>query len=196
MSAAEDLILTITSAGTGRLSSSHDYTVRGRGGQGIFAMSQKHLADTRSTLVASFPVQHGRPDHARHLARPVDPLPVDGISFRSVAGGVKVFNTGPGRKSSRSPGSPIRRGGIGLDVWLPFIFLVGCIGRRDHPLHGLHGRRHLPAAASYRRLERPDRGRDREAGCSQRPTCRNAVERQPLERIAVALERPRKLICR
>ena len=46
----------ITSAGTGRLSSSHDYTVRGRGGQGIFAMSQKHLADTDAKLVASFPV--------------------------------------------------------------------------------------------------------------------------------------------
>ena len=34
MSEAEDLILTITERGAGKLSSSHDYPVRGRGGQG------------------------------------------------------------------------------------------------------------------------------------------------------------------
>ncbi|MFN7596330.1 MAG: DNA gyrase subunit A, partial [Cereibacter sp.] len=39
MSAAEDLILTITASGMGKLSSSHDYPVRGRGGQGVKAMS-------------------------------------------------------------------------------------------------------------------------------------------------------------
>ncbi|NEU35422.1 hypothetical protein GN156_32730, partial [bacterium LRH843] len=35
MSAAENLILTITSEGAGKLSSSHDYPVRGRGGMGV-----------------------------------------------------------------------------------------------------------------------------------------------------------------
>jgi DNA gyrase subunit A len=99
MSAAEDLILTITSAGTGRLSSSHDYTVRGRGGQGIFAMSQKHLADTRSTLVASFPVEMDDQIMLATSRGQSIRVPVAGISFRSrSAGGVKVFNTGPGEE--------------------------------------------------------------------------------------------------
>jgi DNA gyrase subunit A len=99
MSAAEDLILTITSAGTGRLSSSHDYTVRGRGGQGIFAMSQKHLADTRSTLVASFPVEMDDQIMLATSRGQSIRVPVEGISFRSrSAGGVKVFNTGPGEE--------------------------------------------------------------------------------------------------
>jgi len=99
MSAAEDLILTITSAGTGRLSSSHDYTVRGRGGQGIFAMSQKHLADTGSTLVASFPVELSDQVMLATSTGQSIRVPVEGISFRSrSAGGVKVFNTGRGEE--------------------------------------------------------------------------------------------------
>jgi DNA gyrase subunit A len=97
MRAAEDLILTITSAGTGKISSSHDYTVRGRGGQGIYAMSQKHLSDTGSTLVAAFPV---RMEDQVMLATSKGQsirCPIDGISFRSRgAGGVKVFNTARG----------------------------------------------------------------------------------------------------
>ncbi|MFN3994804.1 MAG: DNA gyrase subunit A, partial [Tabrizicola flagellatus] len=39
MSAAEDLILTVTKGGSGKLSSSHDYPVRGRGGMGVKAIS-------------------------------------------------------------------------------------------------------------------------------------------------------------
>ena len=39
MSAAEDLILTITAGGSGKLSSAHDYPVRGRGGMGVKAIS-------------------------------------------------------------------------------------------------------------------------------------------------------------
>jgi len=99
MSAAEDLILTITSAGTGRLSSSHDYTVRGRGGQGIFAMSQKHLADMKATLVASFPVEMDDQIMLATSRGQSIRVPVEGISFRSrSAGGVKVFNTGAGEE--------------------------------------------------------------------------------------------------
>ncbi|MBF9033833.1 DNA gyrase subunit A [Rhodobacterales bacterium HKCCE2091] len=99
MSAAEDLILTITSAGTGRLSSSHDYTVRGRGGQGNFAMSQKHLADNKARLVASFPVELSDQIMLATSNGQSIRVPVDGISFRSrSAGGVKVFNTGAGEE--------------------------------------------------------------------------------------------------
>ena len=70
MSEAEDLLLTITEGGAGKLSSSHDYPVRGRGGQGVAAMDR---AMRGGPLVALFAVEHGRPDHARHRRRAVDP---------------------------------------------------------------------------------------------------------------------------
>ncbi len=93
MSAAEDLILTVTERGAGKISSSHDYPVRGRGGQGVMAMDR---AMRGGALVASFPVQT---DDQIMLATSTGQsirVPVDGISFRSrTAGGVRVFNTGP-----------------------------------------------------------------------------------------------------
>ena len=92
MSAAENLILTITSGGSGKLSSSHDYPVRGRGGMGVAAMDK---AMRGGALVASFPVDM---DDQIMLATSKGQsirVPVDGISFRSrSAGGVRVFNTG------------------------------------------------------------------------------------------------------
>ncbi|MEP4981473.1 DNA gyrase subunit A [Ascidiaceihabitans sp.] len=92
MSAAENLILTITSQGSGKLSSSHDYPVRGRGGMGVTAMDK---AMRGGPIVASFPVEM---DDQIMLATSKGQsirVPVDGISFRSrSAGGVKVFNTG------------------------------------------------------------------------------------------------------
>ncbi len=92
MSAAEDLILTITASGSGKLSSSHDYPVRGRGGMGVKAMDG---AMRGGPLVASFPVT---PSDQIMLATSTGQsirVPVDQISFRSrSAGGVKVFNTG------------------------------------------------------------------------------------------------------
>ncbi|MDF1801363.1 DNA gyrase subunit A [Thalassovita sp.] len=94
MSAAENMILTITSNGAGKLSSSHDYPVRGRGGMGVMAMDK---AMRGGDLVASFPVD---PDDQIMLATSKGQsirVPVDGISFRSrSAGGVKVFDTGKG----------------------------------------------------------------------------------------------------
>lgn len=96
MSAAEDLILTITKSGAGKLSSSHDYPVRGRGGQGVAAMDK---AMRGGDLVASFPVEI---DDQIMLATSTGQsirCPVDGISFRSRgAGGVKVFNTASGEE--------------------------------------------------------------------------------------------------
>ncbi|MFD1883283.1 DNA gyrase subunit A [Paracoccus pacificus] len=96
MSAAEDLILTIASRGAGKISSSHDYPVRGRGGQGVTAMDK---AMRGGPLVASFPVES---DDQIMLATSTGQsirVPVDGISFRSrSAGGVRVFNTGPGEE--------------------------------------------------------------------------------------------------
>ncbi|MEM7668043.1 MAG: DNA gyrase subunit A [Pseudomonadota bacterium] len=96
MSAAEDLILTITAGGAGKLSSSHDYPVRGRGGQGVQAID-KALRSGR--LVASFPVDL---DDQIMLATNTGQsirCPVGGISFRSrSAGGVRVFNTAQGEE--------------------------------------------------------------------------------------------------
>ncbi|MEO1788673.1 MAG: DNA gyrase C-terminal beta-propeller domain-containing protein, partial [Pseudomonadota bacterium] len=96
MSAAEDLILTISAGGSGKLSSSHDYPVRGRGGQGVMAMDK---AMRGGALVASFPVEM---DDQIMLATSKGQsirVPVDGISFRSrSAGGVRVFDTGDGEE--------------------------------------------------------------------------------------------------
>ncbi len=96
MSAAENLILTITSGGAGKLSSSHDYPVRGRGGMGVAAMDK---AMRGGELVASFPVEI---DDQIMLATSKGQsirVPVEGISFRSrSAGGVRVFNTGKGEE--------------------------------------------------------------------------------------------------
>ncbi|MBT5821385.1 MAG: DNA gyrase subunit A [Rhodobacteraceae bacterium] len=92
MSAIENLILTITSGGAGKLSSSHDYPLRGRGGMGVTAMDKSMRG---GEVVASFPVEL---DDQIMLATSKGQsirVPVDGISFRSrSAGGVKVFNTG------------------------------------------------------------------------------------------------------
>jgi len=96
MSAAENLILTITSGGSGKLSSSHDYPVRGRGGMGVTAMDK---AMRGGAIVASFPVEM---DNQIMLATSKGQsirVPIDGISFRSrSAGGVRVFNTGKGEE--------------------------------------------------------------------------------------------------
>lgn len=94
MSAAEDLILTITAGGSGKLSSSHDYPVRGRGGQGVQAID-KGLRTGR--VVASFPVEMD--DQIMLVTDSGQSIrcPVGGISFRSrSAGGVRVFNTAEG----------------------------------------------------------------------------------------------------
>ena len=96
MSAAEDLILTITARGAGKLSSSHDYPVRGRGGQGVMAMD-KALRGGR--LVASFPVEMDDQIMLATNAGQSIRCPVSGISFRSRgAGGVRVFNTAEGEE--------------------------------------------------------------------------------------------------
>ncbi len=96
MSASENLILTITSKGAGKLSSSHDYPVRGRGGMGVTAMDK---AMRGGPLVASFPVELGDQVMLATSKGQSIRVPVDGISFRSrSAGGVRVFNTGAGEE--------------------------------------------------------------------------------------------------
>jgi DNA gyrase subunit A len=94
MQAAENLILTISAQGTGKLSSSHDYPVRGRGGMGVQAMDK---AMRGGDLVASFPVELADQIMLATSKGQSIRVPVKGISFRSrSAGGVKVFDTGKG----------------------------------------------------------------------------------------------------
>ncbi len=91
MSAAEDLILTITTKGAGKISSSHDYPIRGRGGLGVTAWTK---GMPHGPIVACFPVE--MPDQVMLATSTGQSIrcPVEGISFRSrSAGGVKVFNT-------------------------------------------------------------------------------------------------------
>ncbi len=96
MSASEDLILTISSAGSGKLSSSHDYPIRGRGGIGVRAMD---AAMRGGPLVASFPVDLSDQIMLATSTGQSIRVPIDGISFRSRgAGGVKVFNTAEGEE--------------------------------------------------------------------------------------------------
>jgi len=94
MSAAEDLILTVTRGGSGKLSSSHDYPVRGRGGMGVKAISP---GPRGGVIVASFPVDLGDQIMLATSTGQSIRVPVDQISFRSrSAGGVKVFSTAEG----------------------------------------------------------------------------------------------------
>ena len=94
MKDAEELIVTITQTGSGKLSSSHDYPVRGRGGMGVAAMDR---AMRGGALVAAFPVA---PEDQIMLATSAGQsirCPVGDISFRSrSAGGVRVFDTARG----------------------------------------------------------------------------------------------------
>jgi len=91
MLAAEDLILTLTEQGAGKLSSAHDYPVRGRGGMGVTAMDK---AMRGGPIVASFPVSIEDQIMLVTDAGQSIRTPVEDISFRSrSAGGVKVFNT-------------------------------------------------------------------------------------------------------
>ncbi|MCF8484874.1 MAG: DNA gyrase subunit A [Rhodobacteraceae bacterium] len=96
MSAAEDLILTITSGGAGKLSSSHGYPIRGRGGMGVMAMDK---AMRGGRLVASFPVVSSDQIMLATSTGQSIRVPVDQISFRSrSAGGVRVFNVSAGEE--------------------------------------------------------------------------------------------------
>ncbi|KFI30836.1 DNA gyrase subunit A [Paenirhodobacter enshiensis] len=89
---AQDLLLTITGKGLGKITSSHDYPVRGRGGQGVGAFK---MTEKGGALVASFPVLMTDQVMLATSTGQSIRCPVAGISFRSrTAGGVKVFDTG------------------------------------------------------------------------------------------------------
>jgi DNA gyrase subunit A len=91
MSAAEDLLLTITAGGLGKLTSSHDYRITARGGQGVGATDKVMRG---GALVALFPVEMSDQIMLVTSGGQSIRVPVDGIRFlRRTGGGVRVFNT-------------------------------------------------------------------------------------------------------
>jgi len=91
MSAAEQIVLTISENGYGKRSSSYEYRTSGRGGKGIIAMT---VNDRNGPLVASFAVEDGDQIMLVTDGGQLIRCPVDGISMlgRSTQG-VRVFTT-------------------------------------------------------------------------------------------------------
>ncbi|MDR5652965.1 DNA gyrase subunit A [Ruixingdingia sedimenti] len=90
MSAAEDLILTISAGGLGKITSSHDYRVTGRGGQGVRATD---AAMRGGPLVAAFPIETGDQVMLVTSSGQSIRVPVEGIRFLGrTGGGVKVLD--------------------------------------------------------------------------------------------------------
>ena len=91
MSAAEQIILTVSEKGYGKRTSSFEYRITGRGGKGIGAMA---VNARNGNLVASFPVEHGDEIMLVTNGGQLIRCPVDGIR---IAGrntqGVIVFDT-------------------------------------------------------------------------------------------------------
>jgi DNA gyrase subunit A len=96
MSAAEEIILTISSKGYGKRTSSFEYRITGRGGKGIVAMA---VNQRNGPLVASMPVEENDEimlvtDGGRLIRCPVEDIRVAGRSTQ----GVIVFNTADGER--------------------------------------------------------------------------------------------------
>jgi DNA gyrase subunit A len=91
MSAAEQIILTVSANGYGKRTSSYEYRITGRGGKGIVAMA---VNQRNGKLVASMPVEDGDGIMLVTNGGQLIRCPVDGIR---VAGrgtqGVIVFDT-------------------------------------------------------------------------------------------------------
>ena len=91
MSAAEQVVLTVSQNGYGKRSSSYEYRTTGRGGKGIVAMS---VSERNGKLIASFPVEDADQimlvtDKGQLIRCPVEGIRVAGRSTQ----GVIVFNT-------------------------------------------------------------------------------------------------------
>ena len=96
MSAAEQIILTISENGYGKRTSSFEYRVTGRGGKGITAMA---VNDRNGGLIASFPVEDSHQimlvtDGGQLIRCPVDGIRIAGRATQ----GVIVFKTAADEK--------------------------------------------------------------------------------------------------
>ena len=91
MSAAEEIILTVSANGYGKRTSSYEYRITGRGGKGIVAMA---VNQRNGQLVASMPVEESDEimlvtNGGQMIRCPVEGIRVAGRSTQ----GVIVFNT-------------------------------------------------------------------------------------------------------
>ncbi len=96
MSAAEQVVLTLSANGYGKRTSSFEYRITGRGGKGIVAMA---VNERNGPLVASFPVEETDQimlvtDGGQLIRCPVNGIRVAGRSTQ----GVIVFNTAEGEQ--------------------------------------------------------------------------------------------------
>lgn len=96
MSAAEQIILTLSENGYGKRTSSFEYRVTGRGGKGITAMA---VTERNGGLVSSFPVEESDQIMLVTNGGQLIRCPVDGIRIAGRATqGVIVFKTADGEK--------------------------------------------------------------------------------------------------
>ncbi len=94
MGAAEQFVLTVTAFGYGKLSSSYEFRISGRGGKGIRATDIDKLSEI-GRLVAAFPVDHDDQIMLVSNRGQLIRVPVEGIRITSRASkGVRVFSTG------------------------------------------------------------------------------------------------------
>lgn len=96
MSAAEQIVLTISENGYGKRTSSYEYRITGRGGKGIVAMA---VNSRNGHLISSFPVEESDQimlvtDGGQLIRCPVNGIRLAGRSTQ----GVIVFNTAEGEK--------------------------------------------------------------------------------------------------
>ena len=96
MRKAEEFILTVTVTGYGKRTSSYEYRVTGRGGQGIANME---MSPRNKEVVSSFPIEDGKEimmvtDGGKLIRMPVDDIRVAGRKTQ----GVILFRTGENEK--------------------------------------------------------------------------------------------------
>lgn len=96
MRKAEEFILTVTITGYGKRTSSYEYRVSGRGGQG---MANMEMSPRNKEVVSSFPIKDGSEimmvtDGGKLIRMPVDDIRVAGRKTQ----GVILFRTGENEK--------------------------------------------------------------------------------------------------
>ena len=98
LKAREQFVLTVSSFGYGKRSSSYDFRVTGRGGKGIRAIDVSKRGEI-GELVAAFPVEHEDQIMLVSNGGQVIRVPVSGIRMASRATkGVTIFNTAEGER--------------------------------------------------------------------------------------------------
>lgn len=103
MEAAEQFILTVTSKGFGKRTSSHEYRLTNRGGQGIWNVPSKdHLREQIGDVVAAFPITADEQvmmvtDHGKLIRTPVHDVRIasrntKGVTLFKVADGEQIVS--------------------------------------------------------------------------------------------------------